>query len=131
MKVFLSASVPLPNRNPYFLETTDVVAIREAVKALVLVLLENDGTLVFGGHPAITPLVRRLFLEMGKSPRDYVTLYQSRFFVDEFPPENRAFERIVVVDGIAEDRERSLFEMRRRMVSVSYTHLTLPTIYSV
>jgi hypothetical protein len=33
--VFLSASVPLPNRDPEFLATADVVAIREAIKALV------------------------------------------------------------------------------------------------
>lgn len=117
MKVFLSASVPLPNRDPVFMETADVVAIREAIKALVLVLLERNGTLVFGGHPAITPLVRMLFREAGVSPHDHVTLYQSRYFVHEFPPENDAFERVVVVDAVANDRERSLFEMRRRMIS--------------
>lgn len=116
MKVFLSASVPLPNRDPGFLESADVVAIREAIKALVLVLLERNGCLVFGGHPAITPLVRLLFHEAGVSPRDHVTLYQSKYFVDEFPPENEAFERIIVVDAVANDRERSLLEMRRRMI---------------
>ena len=74
MKVFLSASVPLPNRDASFFQTADVVAIREAIKALVLVLLEKNGDLVFGGHPAITPLVRMLFDEAGVSPREHVTL---------------------------------------------------------
>ena len=117
MNVFLSASVPLPDRDPVFLETADVVAIREAIKGLVLVLLERNGTLVFGGHPAITPLVRMLFHEADVSPRDHVTLYQSRYFVNEFPAENEAFERIIVVDAVANDRESSLFEMRHRMIS--------------
>ena len=117
MKVFLSASVPLPDRDPVFLETADVVAIREAIKGLVLVLLERKGTLVFGGHPAITPLVRILFHEAKVSPRDHVTLYQSRYFVNKFPTENAAFERIVLVDAVSNDRESSLFEMRRRMIS--------------
>lgn len=119
MKVFLSASVPLPGRNPAFLETVDVVAIREAIKALVLVLLERNGSLVFGGHPAITPLVRMLFHEAGVPPRDHVTLYQSRYFAKEFPPDNEAFERVVLVEAVASDRESSLLEMRRRMISES------------
>ncbi|MCY4261248.1 MAG: hypothetical protein OXC91_13425 [Rhodobacteraceae bacterium] len=117
MKVFLSASVPLPTRDPVFMETADVCAIREAIKSMVLVLLERNGTLVFGGHPAITPLVRLLFHEADVSPRQHVTLYQSRFFVNDFPPENEAFERIVIVDAVANDREQSLFEMRRRMIT--------------
>ena len=117
MKVFLSASVPLPGRDHQFLTTADTIAIREAIKALVLVLLERNGALVFGGHPAITPLLCVLFREAGVPPRDHVTLYQSRYFRKEFPPENVAFERIVVVDAVADDRERSLFEMRRRMIS--------------
>lgn len=116
MNVFLSASVPLLGRNPQFLDTVDVIGIRESIKALVLVLLERKGTLVFGGHPAITPLMRLLFHEAGVSPRDHITLYQSRYFVEKFPEDNAAFERIVVVDAVAGDRERSLLEMRRRML---------------
>jgi len=116
MRVFLSASVPLPGRHPRFLETVDVIGIREAIKALVLVLLERKGSLVFGGHPAITPLLRMLFQEAGVSPRDYITLYQSSYFFKEFPADNAAFERIVIVDEVSDDRERSLLEMRRRML---------------
>ncbi len=84
---------------------------------MVLVLLERNGTLVFGGHPAITPLMRMLFHEAGVSPREHVTLYQSGYFAEDFPHENEAFERIVIVDAVANDRERSLYEMRHRMIS--------------
>jgi hypothetical protein len=116
MKIFLSASVPLPNRDRIFFETADVVAIREAVKSLVLVLLEREGHLVFGGHPAITPLVRLLFNEAGRSPRNHVTLYQSALFRTEFPPDNAAFEHLVIVEAVGTDREASLHLMRQRML---------------
>lgn len=36
--VFLSASVPLPDRNRVFFDTADVLAIREAIKALIEVV---------------------------------------------------------------------------------------------
>ena len=68
MKIFLSASVPLPGRDKRFIETADVVGIREAVKGLVHVIMERGDHLIFGGHPAITPMVRLLFLEAGKAP---------------------------------------------------------------
>lgn len=116
MKVFLSASVPLPHRDKRFIGTSDVVAIREAVKGLVQVLLERRGRLVFGGHPAITPMVRLLFNQAGRAPRDNVTLYQSELFRREFPPDNEAFERIIIVPKVDDDRARSLLAMRQRMI---------------
>jgi hypothetical protein len=117
MKIFLSASVPLPGRDPTYLKTADAIAIREAVKGLVLVLLERNGRLVFGGHPAITPLVRLLFNEAHRSPREYVTLYQSALFERAFPRDNAAFENTVVVPAVDGDRERSLWRMRHQMLS--------------
>jgi hypothetical protein len=117
VNVFLSASVPLPSRDRRFYETADVVAIREAVKGLVLVLLERNAHLTFGGHPAITPLIRLLFREARKPVRDHVTLYLSAYFEPEFISENQAFEDVVLVDRVNNDRERSLLEMRRRMLT--------------
>ena len=116
MNVFLSASVPLPDRDPKFFETADVIAIREAIKGLVLVLIERRGHLVFGGHPAITPLVRLLFNEAGRSAREHVTLYQSALFRNEFPQDNIAFEHLIVVESVGSDRGASLLLMRQRML---------------
>src|SRR5262245_9800296 len=117
MKVFLSASVPLPDRDARFIESADIVSIREAIKGLVQVLLERNGHLVFGGHPAITPMVRLLFVQAEKLPRDYVTLYQSELFQQDFPPDNGAFERTIVVPAAGNDREQSLLAMRRQMLN--------------
>jgi SLOG cluster3 family len=57
-RIFLSASVPLPSRNPLYFDTADVIAIRDAVRALTMVVVEQHVQLVFGGHPAITPMIR-------------------------------------------------------------------------
>lgn len=116
MRVFLSASIPLPERDKIFLDTADTFAIKESVKALTLVILERRGHLVFGGHPAITPVIRLMFNGARLSTRDHITLYQSSLFRREFPPENDAFERIEVIEAEDGDREKSLLKMRRRMI---------------
>ena len=56
-KIFLSASIPLPDRHPKYIETADISAIRDAVNALAKVVIPN-AILVWGGHPSITPLIR-------------------------------------------------------------------------
>jgi hypothetical protein len=55
--VFLSASIPDPRRDAKYFQTGDTIAIRNAVIALVTVTLSRT-KLVFGGHPAVTPLVK-------------------------------------------------------------------------
>jgi hypothetical protein len=116
MNVFLSASVPDPRRDPRYFDTADMVAIREAVRGLATVIARRaDAQLVWGGHPAITPLVREVVHAMGASLRERVRLYQSEFFRREFPPENAEFETVVVTPA-AGDRARSLALMRREML---------------
>lgn len=82
--VFLSASVPLPSRDRQFFESADVLAIREALKALAEVVLP-EGHLTCGGHPAITPLLALFVRERGLS-KERVTIFQSEFFASQFPP---------------------------------------------
>lgn len=116
LSVFLSASIPLLERNEIFWNTADNLAIRDAVKAIVSEIIYHEGLLVFGGHPAITPLVSYMFKEMNLSPRNHVRLYQSKFFQSDFPPENDEFPTVILTENLG-DRERSLLEMRRRMLS--------------
>jgi len=117
---FLSASVPLRNRHPQFYESADVVAIRESLRGLLGAILPTS-RIVFGGHPAITPMFRLMAQEMGLTVRDHVVLYQSRFFQKEFPPENEAFERVVLTEDKGE-RELSLQLMRQRMLGEHQFH---------
>jgi len=112
-RVFLSASVPLPSRDAAYFDTADVVAIRDAVRALTIVVLEEDVQLVFGGHPAISPMIRLQIAEAGISVRDKVVMYQSRFF----PVDNAAIERVILIDKVDNDREKSLARMREEMLS--------------
>lgn len=113
--IFLSASIPLEERNAKYFETADVIAIRDAVRALATVVIPRS-ILVWGGHPAITPLIRYVMGRMNSTLKDHVTLYQSNFFAAQFPEDNFAFENITLIPTTGE-RESSLRDMRTRMIN--------------
>lgn len=112
--IFLSASVPDPRRGPEYAETADSVAIQAAVSALVYVTLGRR-PLVWGGHPAITPMIWVASADMGIDYGRWVRLYQSRYFKDEFPEDNERFQNVIFSDEVEGDREKSLLAMRQRM----------------
>lgn len=112
--IYLSASVPDPNRGPEFAKTADTVAIAAAVSALVHVTLGRR-LLVWGGHPAITPMVWVVAESVGVSYGDWVKLYQSNHFKDDFPEDAARFNNVVFTDDVDHDREKSLLLMRTRM----------------
>lgn len=117
--VFLSASVPDPERDRRYIDTADVTAIRDAVRALVAVVTPAR-TLVFGGHPAISPFVLRAARDLGWERR--VVIYVSRFFRAKVPQDNLAFPRITWTPSVRRDREQSLARMRREMLDAfTYT----------
>lgn len=115
--IFLSAGVPDPAAK-HFMGEGDAAAISALVSALLFVALGRR-PIVWGGHPAITPMVwayaEALDIDYGK----WVTLYQTDFFKDDFPEENAHFGNVVVTKAIQGDRERSLEVMRRSMLSES------------
>jgi hypothetical protein len=113
--VFLSASVPLPKRDRRFFDTADVLLIREAVKALVEVVLPV-GRITCGGHPAITPLLS-LFVHEAGLGREGVTIFQSALFAGEMPPETTDFVDVRIVPAVRGNREASLSAMRKEMVA--------------
>jgi hypothetical protein len=110
--VFLSASVPDPRRDERYFNTGDTEAIRDAVIALVTVVLPQT-RLVFGGHPAITPLVKWVADQFGAF--DKVRMFQSKFFRDQYLKDLELF-RYEEVDPVPGDREKSLFAMRMTMI---------------
>lgn len=115
-RIFLSASVPLPTRDPAYFETADVLSIREAVKGLVSEAVLG-GTIVFGGHPAITPLVALLLRGMGEEYRGRVILYQSKYFDGKFPPEKYEFLNVVEVPAVGNSEKQSIQAMREHMIN--------------
>jgi hypothetical protein len=113
--IFLSASVPVPERGNYF-ETADPFLIQFAVRELVIACLGRRH-IVWGGHPAITPMIQAACKDLGVDFSNAVTLYQSKFFEGSYPEENKEFDNIVYTDAVPENRAASLLEMRREMIS--------------
>lgn len=111
--IFLSASIPLEERHKKYFDSADVIAIRDAVRALATVVIPNS-ILIWGGHPAITPLIRYVLNTMQTNVRDHVTLYQSNFFRNKFPEDNQFFENVVVIQE-GTDLASSLKRMRTEM----------------
>jgi len=113
--IFLSASIPNKDRDKKYFESADVIAIRDAVRALATLVIPQT-KLIWGGHPAITPLIRHVLNRMNFSPKDHVTIYQSNFFKEYFPPDNLDFEDIRIINEKF-DKDSSLLEMRNEMIN--------------
>ena len=118
--VFLSASIPLPDNDARYLDTADIIAIRDSIRALVSVVVPA-GQIVFGGHPAITPLIRLIVRGMTPDVNQHITLYQSAYFRRDFPPETAEFERIRIIEAVDTDEEESLRLMREAMIGAIST----------
>lgn len=116
--IFLSAGVPDPTA-AHFEGEGDVAAITAAVSALLFVTLGRR-QLIWGGHPAITPMVWAFAEAMDVDYGNWVTLYQSAIFRDIFPKETAKFKNVVLTDAIGEDRQASIAEMRRRMIGENH-----------
>lgn len=111
---FLSASIPDPQRDRKYFETSDVIAIRDAVKALATVVVPRSH-LIWGGHPAISPFIRQVLMSLNSAVNEHVTMYQSKFFEKEFPKANRYFENVIKTEKEG-NKDKSLSKMRSRML---------------
>ena len=113
--IFLSASIPLKERNHIYYETADVIAIRDCVSSLAKVVLP-ECRLIWGGHPSITPLIGSILESVNVNIKEHVHLYQSDYFRQMFPVENEEFsESLIVTDNIG-SRDESLALMREKMI---------------
>lgn len=115
--VFLSASLPDPRRDPKYFATGNTVAIRDAVVALTTVVLPRT-RLVFGGHPAITPMVKWVAEQLGHFDR--LRMFQSKFFREHYLADVEVFKyeevEAVWAESRAEMRAKSLTKMRTEML---------------
>lgn len=112
--IFLSASIPLISRDPKYIETADIIAIRDAVIALATLVIPKH-RLIWGGHPSITPLIYYVLQKLDIDIKSHVILYQSRFFEKFFPEDNNKFQNVILTD-CCKDRESSLKLMREEML---------------
>ncbi|MDB5825656.1 MAG: hypothetical protein JWR21_4360 [Herminiimonas sp.] len=112
--LFLSASVPKPGREYY--GEADPLLIQAAVRALALVALGRM-RIVWGGHPSITPMLWAACEYLGVQYATCVELYQSSWFDEDFPDENKRFGNLHLVPKIEGDLDASLLKMRTEMLS--------------
>lgn len=112
--IFLSASIPVTERHHKYIETCDVTAIRDAIIAFTSVVLK-DYRLIWGGHPAITPIISRVLKTFDCSVSDHMWLYQSKWFWNKFPKENENIPKIILTEK-KDSLHDSLKEMRTRMI---------------
>jgi len=113
--IFLSASVPLVDRGTYH-ETANPFLIQCAVRELIMAVVRHH-KIVWGGHPAITPMIWSICEDLGMDYSQSVVLYQSKFFEDRYPEENKRFQNVVFTDAVPDDRDASLLFMRETMLS--------------
>jgi hypothetical protein len=113
--IFLSASIPVIGRGQYH-ETADPFLIQCAVRELTIAAVRRH-KIVWGGHPAITPMIWNICEDLGIDYSDSVTLYQSRFFEGKYPEENQRFNNVVYTDPVHGDIQGSLQVMREQMLS--------------
>lgn len=113
-EIFLSASVPVVGRRDFY-KTADPFLIQLAVRELVILMMRSGKKLVWGGHPAITPMVWAVCEDLNVEYAESVILYQTSFFEDQFPEENARFSNVVYVEASG-TRDTSLASMRRAMI---------------
>ena len=114
--IFLSASVPRKGRGHYY-ETADPFLIQCAVREFVIAAIKTY-KIVWGGHPAITPMIWAICEDLGIDYSQSVILYQSKYFEDRYPEENEHFKNVIFTEA-GNDEGESLLIMRKEMLSRS------------
>jgi len=114
-EIFLSASIPVEGRGDFY-KTADPYLIQCAIRDFATVVLGRRH-IVFGGHPAITPLLWAVCEELGVDFINNVTLYQSKYFDGKYPIENTKFPNVIYIDPSPDGIKESLSEMRHAMLS--------------
>lgn len=113
--LFLSASIPVEGRPPFY-KDADPFLIQFAVRELLTIAVGRR-KVIWGGHPAITPMVWSVCEDLGVDYAASVMLYQSAIFEDFFPEENERFKNVCIVEAVNNSREESLERMRRQMLT--------------
>jgi hypothetical protein len=72
---------------------------------------------VWGGHPAITPLLWSAAQAVGVEYTMAVELYQSRLYEKVLPAENEHFSNVTLTDAVDGDLDASLLKMRTPMLT--------------
>lgn len=113
--IFLSASIPVQERHQRYIDTADIIAIRDAVIALATTVLPHH-RIIWGGHPSITPLIYYVLEKLDLNIQEHVKLYQSLWFEGVFPADNNKFENVIFTEK-QNDISSSIELMRHQMLT--------------
>jgi len=111
--VFLSASAPDPRRDARYYNSAKPLLIREAITLLVRTIVPRT-TLVFGGHPAVSPLVLRVATQL--KAQQNVVIYLSEFYRRMVSRDSLAFP-VICWTPAGRDDEESQRIMRNEMLN--------------
>ena len=123
--IFLSASIPSPDRDKRYYINTNPLDITDAVVAISKIIFSEGGKIIYGGHPTISPLilsVARIFKQYYKQENlPLVSIYQSKFFeskISQFTEEliNLELGEINWTNSVKNDKDLSLMLMRKEMI---------------
>lgn len=129
--VFLSASEPYRTRHPEYWDTQHLVNIRAAVRALCAHALPH-WPLVYGGHPAITPMVNgirdRVMHDRNRGQPEPVGAPDVLMFQSALWPVKEAAGVVIIpalnsnglAAGSGGDRDMSLLLMRYEMLGTQH-----------
>jgi SLOG cluster3 family len=112
-QIFLSASIPIRGREPYD-QDIETKRIRDAILALVTVCKDRDLVLVFGGHPAISPIVHHAANSLGTI--ENIVIYQSEFYRKFLPEAAWKFPNLIWAPA-GDDGRSSQAIMRDAMIN--------------
>jgi hypothetical protein len=104
IKVFLSAGIPDSECSPRYYISADNTAIRQAVKALATMVIPQC-TLIWGGHPAITPLIQYVLQAMNVDIEEHVIFYQKDSSDTRNSMLSHAFSAGVFIGGMEDVEE--------------------------
>jgi len=118
--IMLSASLPTGLE-----ETRRAQDLFDLMVVLIGGILSSSGTLVFGGHPTVTPLIHRVANSASSSTKPQIKLFQLRRFRGKAPEEindARIFGDVAWIGFEQDDKESlnsDLRKMRNAMVKAS------------
>jgi hypothetical protein len=113
--VFLSASVP-----QNIVGMNKAQGLLDLMVALVGGILSSSGTLVFGGHPSVTPLIHKVACLVGIE-KPQIRLFQLNRFRDVIPPEvNDAaiFQKVTWIGDSENDKSKLAAELEQMRVAM-------------
>jgi hypothetical protein len=118
--IFLSASEPDPTRDATYWDSRNLVNLRAAVRELLSYVLPRQ-PLVFGGHPAITPLVLAMEDRIAHdgSGEPQVLMFLSEYFADRFSADVISYPRKVVVPCVDSEGRVTAREKADRAMSLA------------